>query len=395
MQTKLEKLPNSRVKLTITVPKAKMADFFDEAYKKLASTVTIKGFRPGSAPKAMTLEAIGQGRYEREALDLALPLSYSDAVKETKINPIQPPAISMKETGEGSDFIYEAEVDVMPEIKLGDYKKIRVNFKQEKHDASAEEVEKIIEKLRYRDAKFSEADRAAKNGDKVEVSFDGSIDRVKQENMSSPNYPLIIGSNTLIPGFEDKLIDMKKGEEKEFDLDVPHNQDPKKKKKAVFKVKLHKVESVDLPKADNEFAKKFGHDSLDNLNKAIRESVIVEKDTVQKRKLEEEIFNKLASITDVEIPASLIEQEIDRRIYQIQAQTGPGLEKMLEKMKKTTKDLRSDLKSEAIKTIKIGLALGEVAKSENLTESSQKDNAKKQQEITTKTINKLVELATK
>jgi len=395
MPTKLEKLPNSRVKLTITVPKEKMVGFYTEAYKKLAPSVNIKGFRPGSAPKAMTLEAIGQSRYEREALDLALPSSYAEAVKETKIKPIQPPAIGVKEAGEGKDFTYEAEVDVMPEIKLGDYKKIRVKFKSEKHDANQEEIDKIIEKLRYRDAKFTEENRAAKKGDKVEVSFEGFIDKIKQENLSSSNYPLVIGSTTLIPGFEEQLISMKKGEEKEFNLDVPHNQDPKKKKKALFKVKINKVESVNLPKTDEEFAKKFGHDSLEKLQKAIRESVIAEKETAQKRKLEGEILNKLAEMTDVEIPGSLIEQEINRRIQQIQAQTGPGFEKMLEKMKKSMNDLRNDLKNESVKTIKIGLALGEVAKNENLVQSSQKDDAQKQQEITTKTIDRLIEIATK
>lgn len=395
METKLEKLSKSRVKLNIKVPKEKMVDFFADAYKRLAPTIEIKGFRPGGAPKAMILEAIGLGKYHQQALDLALPWSYSEAIKNEKINPIQPPAIAMKQIGEDQDLIYEAEVDIIPEINLGNYQKIRVKYKPTKYTASLEEVEKVVKKLIYQAATFEEVNRPVQKDDRAEIDFEGTVDKVKQENLCSKNYPLIVGSDILIPGFEEKILAMKKGEEKEFDLNVPHVKDKDKTKKVRFKVKLNKVDKVILPKLDEIFAKKFGHKNMEDLKKAIAKSIVLEKDMQAKRKLEDEVLTKLIAGMKIDLPESLVEQEISRRISQIQAQTGPSLDKILEKMEKTLPDLRQDLRSESEKTIKIGLALGEVAKQEGLVPFGAAKDENAQREITRKTIDKLIEIATK
>jgi trigger factor len=395
MKHTLEKLPKSRVKLTIEVPQSDMVKHFEEAYKELAPTVDIKGFRPGFAPKSLTLEAIGFGRYQQAVLDKALPVSYTDAIKENKIYPIHTPAVAIKQFGEGKDFIFEAEVDIIPQIKLADYKKIKVKDTRKKQEAKKEEIEKILKNLQYKEAKFNPINRAIKKGDWVEIDYEGAVDKVKQENLASKNYPLIVGENTLLAGFEENLIGLKKNDKKEFDLEVPSVQDRKKTKRAHFIVKINEVKETILPELNNEFVKKFGHDTLDKLKTAIEESVIKEKEMKDLQVLENEILNKIVEKSAMEVPESLIDQEINRRISQIQAQTGPGFESFLQKIKKTMADLRNDLRKDAEKSIKIGLILGEIAKAENLAPKHPVKDQKEQMEITRKTLDKLINYATK
>ncbi len=395
MKHKLEKLPKSRVKITIEVPQDEMVKHFEEAYKKLAPTVDIKGFRPGFAPKSLTLEAIGFGRYQQAVLDAALPVSYSEAIRQNKIYPIHGPAVSIKQFGEDKDFIYEVEVDVIPEIKVADYKSVQVKDIRKKHEAKKEEIEKIFKNLQFREAKFNPISRTIKKGDWAEISYEGTIDKVKQENLSSSQYPLIIGENVLLEGFEEKLIGLKKGDKKEFDLNVPSVKDHAKTKKAHFSVTVNEVKESILPELNNDFAKKFGQPSLEKLKTAIEQNIIKEKEARDLQILESQILEKVVEKSELDIPESLVDQEINRRISQIQAQTGPGFQGFLQKMKKTVNDLRNDLRKDSEKSVKIGLLLGEIAKLENIAPKHPVKDQKEQVEVTRKTLNKLIEYATK
>lgn len=397
MKIKRENLPKSRVRLTIKIEASKTDKFFEEAYKKLAPTVEIKGFRPGQAPRIMTLEAIGHGRYHQTALDIALPQTYYEAVQSEKIIPIQPPAVSVKEFNEGKDFIYEAEVDIVPEIKLGDYKKVKVNppvgGKKKDLEVKKEEINKVIEKLRYQSAIFNEANRPAKKGDRVEINFDGFVDNVKQENLVSKNHPIILGEGTLIPGFEKELEGMGKEEEKEFDLNVPHSTDKSKSRKAHFKVKMLDVKETILPETNDVFSKKFGHDTMDKLTKAIENSILEEKIMRDKQQLEKEVLEKIIEKCQIDIPESMIEQEISRRLTEIQQQMGPGFPKYLQSLGKNIEDIRKEMRVSAEKSVKIGLVLGEISKAEGIYKHTH--DPKEQQEFIRKTVDKLVEEAIK
>lgn len=395
MQHKLEKLPKSRIKLTIEVPQVEMAKHFESAYKTLAPTVTIKGFRPGFAPKSLTLEAIGFGRYQQAVLDAALPVSYGEAVKQNNVYPIHSPAVSIKQFGEDKDFIYEVEVDIIPQIKVADYKSIKVKDIRKKHEAKNEELEKILKNLQFREAKFNPIERTIQKGDWVEIDYEGMVDKVKQENLCSKNYPLIVGENVLIKGFEEKLIGLKKGDKTEFDLDVPNIKDHAKTKKAHFSVTINEIKESILPDLNNDFAKKFGQDSLEKLKTAIEQSVIKEKEARDLQILESQILEKIVEKSELDVPESLIDQEINRRIAQIQTQTGPGFQGFLQKMKKNINDLRNDLKKDSEKSVKIGLLLGEIAKLENIAPKHPVKDQKEQVEITRKTLDKLIEYATK
>ena len=386
-------LPKSRVKLTIEVPSDRTDKYFDDAYKKLAPAVEIKGFRAGQAPRAMTLESIGFGRYSQTAMDIALPETYYEAIQKEKIIPVQPPAVSVKEFSEGKPLIYEAEVDIVPMIKLCEYNKIKVKYQKPKLDVKKEELDKIFERLRYQAGIYNNVERAAKNGDRVEIDFEGLVDNVRQDNLTSKNHPLILGEGTLIPGFEKELIGMKKGDEKEFDIDVPHKTERGMKKKAHFKTKMLEVKEVILPELGNDFAKKFGHDDMEKLTKAIEEKLLEEKKINDKQILEKEVLGQVVSKCELEIPESLIEQETMRRISQIQSQMGQGFTKYLESIKKSMEDLKKDLRSSAIESAKTGLIIGEIAKSEGFLKSNIKDQ-KAHEEVIRKTVDFLVKSAT-
>lgn len=394
MNVKRQNLPKSRVKLTIEVPAEKTDKFFNDAYKKLASTVEIKGFRHGQAPRTMTLESIGFGRYHQTALDLALPETYYEAVRSEKIVPIQPPAISVKEFKENTPFVYEAEVDVVPVIELGEYKKIKIKYFKPKFEVKKEELDKIISRLRHQTAVYNNVERSAQNGDRLEIDFEGTVDNVKQENLTSKNHPIILGEGVLIPGFEKELVGMKKGEEKEFNLDVPHIENRGKTKKAHFKVKVNDVKEVILPEINNDFAKKFGHDTPDKLTKAIEEKVLEEKMAKDKQMLEAKVLEKIVTGAKIEVPESLVEQEVSRRFLQIQNQMGPGFQKYLENSGKKIEDLKKDLRLSAEQSVKTGLILGEIAKAEGFLKHPSKDQ-KEHEEAIKKTIARLVDIATK
>jgi trigger factor len=407
MKVKKEILPKSRVKLTIEVPAEKVEKYFSEAYKKLAPTVEIKGFRPGQAPRAMTLESIGYGRYHQTALDLALPETYYEAIITEKIVPVQPPAVSVKEFKEGAAFIYEAEVDVVPGIKLGDYKKIKIKYQKPKFEVKKEEIDKIITRLRYQSAIFNSVDRPAKNGDRVEIDFEGTVDKVKQDNLCSKNHPIILGEGTMIPGFEKELIGMKKDEEKEFNLEVPQIKDRSKTQKAHFKVKIIDVKEVILPEVNNDFAKKFGHDTPEKLEQAIQEKVLEEKVMQDRQLLEQKVLEKVIEESKIDVPESLVEQEVSRRLLQFQNQMGPGFPKYLESIGKKIEDLKKEMRASSEQSVKIGLILGEIAKNEEFFKPHKHDDhdhnhkhdheaeQKDQQEAIKKTIDFLVESATK
>ncbi|EKD56196.1 MAG: hypothetical protein ACD_58C00273G0008 [uncultured bacterium] len=402
MKIKCEKLPKSKVKLEIEVLKEDLTKYFDEAYKKLSHQVNIKGFREGKAPKLMVIESVGLNRYNSTALDIALPQIYYQAVKDEKLVPICQPQVNIKQFGENENFIFDAEVDLMPEIKLGEYKKLKITLvpsssrgKNQKlkinSEVTKEEIEKIIKRLRYQSAKFTGVDRGAKEGDNIEIDFDGSVKGVKRDNLQSKNYPLILGEKVLVPGFEDELVDMKKGEEKEFNLEVKSSAG---KEKVDFKVKMNAVRDVELPELDENFSKKFGHDSVDKLISAIGESIKVEKEQTYRAQLEHEILEQISEKSKLDVPESLIEQEVSRKITQMQQQMGAVWQQYLDKMGKTIEDLRKEIAPGAEKQVKFGLLLGEIARDMGLLKESAKTQ-QEQEKIVKETMDKLIEMATK
>lgn len=386
MKVKKEDLKKGKYKLSISVSPEKLLKYFKSAYEKLMSDVKISGFRPGKAPRKLAEESVGIGKLLSESLDVAIQQEYFLAVQEEKMIPICPPKVTISKYPNWgltpaeieSDLVFEVEVEVMPEVKLSDFSKEKI-AKKEAAKITKEDVEKILLHLRRQKATFAEVDRAAKAGDRAEISYEGFLDKIKQDSMSSKNHPLILGEATLIPGFEEQIIGMKKDEEKKFDLTFPkdyHAKDlagpkgsPLGGKKAEFQVKLVDLKEVNLPKADDAFAANFGHKNMPELTRAIEKSLKDEVETKVRQETETEVLEAVLPHLSVEVPEGLIDQEVDRLIVNMKKQIesrGMSLDKYLQSIKKTLPELRTDLRPTAEKNIRIGFLLGKIIESQGI-----------------------------
>jgi len=377
MKTKKHQISKNRVKITVTVPAEKMEEYFESEYQRLAPTVNLPGFRPGHAPRVMTIEAIGQARLSQNALELAINEGYQKALAEHGVYPVTPPSISISKhpsftkSGE-NELVFEVEFDILPKAEIGDYKKIKVS----KIDPQAlvvtdEEVEKVIEYLRRQAAELKDVNRAARSGDWVLISFVGSIKKVIQEKLTSQNFPMVIGETPLVPGFESNLIGMKKGETKEFDLELPKDFADKNfaGKKVHFKLTLNDLKEMVLPKANEEFAKKFGAEKLSLLKANIKKSLEQEKKERETRMQIATISDQIIKMTKVDIPKSLIENEKERMkavLRENLQKQGTTLERYIENLKLTPEKIDQDLEEQAKRNIILGVGLGEIGRAEKI-----------------------------
>lgn len=397
MTSKLEKLPQSRIKLTIVADHTDLAHAADHAVKHLTGHAVVKGFRPGKAPMPMLVAQVGMGRLLNELVDHAIPeITQEIAIKE-KLIVIENPAYTLEKLCElnedgtvkaGSTLEFTVEADVAPEVTVGDYSKLKAKA-IEVDKITDKEIDEFVDELAKRRAPFEPVERAAKKDDRLTIDFAGKRNGIPEERLASKDYLVILGTEVMIPGFEDELIGKKKGDKHTFEIAFPADYHAKDLagQKVVFEVEVKEVAERKLPPIDEAFAKEFGQESVESLKKAIREereffAAEKAKDDTQALVLEE--FEKLVTM---EIPASLLEKEIDRQVdvmrQQVQ-QHGLKFDNYLDHLKKTEEQLRDEVKPTAEKAVKIGLGLGKVAEKEGIKD---KDPA-------VKAIEKLVEIAT-
>ena len=346
---KQENLPKSQIKLTIEVSKDELTKFIDKAYEKLKGEVKISGFRPGKAPRFMVEKEIGSERFQKEALEIALPETYYQAIQEKKLLPIGPPEIKMVKFVPSDSLVYEATISVVPEFDLGDYKKIIAESKIKPKEAKVEEgqIEEVIKNLQKQKSQTKEVLRPAQKGDKVEVDFEGFIEGKPVPESSSKNHPLVIGDGVMVPGFEEALIGMGKGEEKEFEVTFPSDFAQKNLagQKVKFKANLKEISEIKLPEVDDKFAKGLGQKDLAGLKEDIKKSLEKEFLKREETKFESELIEKLISGMQIEIPQFLIDEEIKGMFSEFEqrlAQTGLTLDRYLEQIKKTKEDLKKE-----------------------------------------------------
>jgi len=370
---KKEKLPQSQVKLVIEVSRDELAKFIDQAFEKLKNEVKIDGFRPGKAPRAIIEKELGSERFQQKALEIALSNTYYQAIKESQLFPLGPPGIKLVKFVPSDILVYEATISIIPEFELKDYKKKITGsaIKRQKAKVEEKQIEGVIKNLQRQKATTKEVLREARKGDKVEVDFEGFVDGKPIPEGSSKNHPIVLGEGVMVPGFEEALLGIKKGEEKEFELILPNNFSVKDfaGKKARFKVKMKKVTEIKLPKADDQFARDLNYKNISELKEAIRESL--EKEFLQKEelRLEGEIIEELIKDLEIEIPQVLIEEEkkeILKGLEQQLSNIGLTLDRYLEQIKKNREELEKGLEEEAKKKIKIALVLDKIAQKEDI-----------------------------
>lgn len=369
MKAKLEKLNPAHVRLTITVAGADLVHYFDHSLEELGKQVQLPGFRPGTAPRALLLEHLGYARVEQNALQHAIPQSYYRAVKEHSLQAVQQPSVSIKEHGdylEGKkDLIFIAEVDILPPVTVTGWETIRLP-KAKPLTADEKEVEQALAMIQKQRATHTPVERPAQTGDQVEISFSGTVDSKPHEALQSKHYPVVIGTNVLVPGFENELIGMKKGEEKTFSVtfpkDYPHAEF--REKKAQFQVTMERVQEVGVVPVDDELAKTLGAKTVSELKERLRTQLINEKKMFAEHKDVEFVLDKLAQKTKAALPESFIEHEKNRLRERLLAQLASReqtLEHYLSHLKKTQKEFEQDLYEQAQRNTKVGLALRFIA----------------------------------
>lgn len=378
MKVTKEDLKKSKIKLTIEVEPKELAVHNREAFEKIAQGVKIDGFRPGKAPFKLVEAAVGHNRLIADGIDAALNASYIEALKQEKLSPLSNPEVNIKKSPQFSldeteildNLVYEATFDIMPEVTLQDYSKLSLKTPK-KEEAKDADVEKIIDHLRKQKATFKDVERGAKKGDRIEINYDGFLKKVKIDRMCSKNHPMILGEGNLIPGFEEEVVGMKKGEKKEFKIKFPKDYHDKEiaGKDAEFHVTLVDLKEVILPELNDDFAKAFGHNTVKKLNDAIRENLELEMEQNYRNKLEMDVVDKVLPLLKVETPESLIHQEIDRMIDGFRQQVesnGLAFDKYLEGMKKSIGDLEKEMHDQAEKNVRVGLMLGKIIEKEKI-----------------------------
>ncbi len=372
MEIKVERLKQSKVKLVITLEPKEMIKHFNHAYEHVAPTAKLPGFRPGKAPRKLIESTIGVSRILGEGLDQAISEGYLKALKENNLSSMSSPSIKINKYpnyGETEEEIanpleFEMEIMVFPEVTLADYSKIKIE-KPKKEEVKEEDIKKILDNLQKQKASFVEIDREAKDGDWVEVSFEGSLKGVKIDSMCSKNHPLILGEKSLIPGFEEQIVGMKKGEKKTFKIKFPKDYHAKEYagKEAEFSVDIINLKEVKLPPIDDTFAADFGQKNADELIEAIKKNLSLELDKKYQDDLENKVLDKMLPLVKADIADEMVNQEVNRIFTGYQEQLkgmGMNFETYLSSVKKTAEELQKEMRPTAEKNIKIGLMLGKI-----------------------------------
>lgn len=388
MNTKVEKLENSIVKIEVTVPVEKFQEAIKKAYKKNCSKFAVPGFRKGKTPLAIIEKNYGDSVFFEEAVNIICDETYPLAIEENDISPVDYPEIGVVKIGKDTELIYTASVTVKPEVNLGNYKGIEV--KKNVYTVSDEDVLVTLTSMREKNARIVSKDEGViENGNIAVIDFEGFIEDVPFDGGKGENHELTIGSATFIPGFEDQLVGLKVNESKDVNVNFPeeYHSEELKGKPALFKVTIKEIKVKELPELDDEFVKDVSEfDTLDELKADITKKQEDSNNDKAKKEFEEELLNKVADSCSVEIPQVMVEREIDYMLkdldYRLQYQ-GMSIDKYVELMGTTLEALRKDFNEMALGKVKMNLVLETIAKVENITASDEEVD-KKAEEIATK-----------
>ena len=368
--------------IEIKVEGKEWEEALDKAFKEANKKAKIDGFRPGHAPKEVFIKKYGEQALYMDAAEAVVDGAYEKMLKENEKNLedlVARPDVQVKDIN-GKGVIFNFVLTMRPEVKLGDYKKI--NVKREKAKVTAEEIEDTIENIRHRYAEDVLKDGEIKDGDVAVIDFEGFVDGVAFEGGKGENYSLKIGSGTFIPGFEEQLIGLKSGDEKDVEVTFPedYHAEDLKGKKATFKVKVHEVKEVKVPELDKDFFEDLGMEGVDTKEKLeakISESILTNKESELENKYIDELLEAAAKDTEVDIPEVMIDDELERMISQYDSHLrsqGITLEQFYKFTNSDEEALKSQMRPEAARRVKHRLMLEEIAKQEKIEISDEEAN---------------------
>ena len=384
MSFKVEQLEEKNmVKLVIEASAEEFEAGLNAAYNKNKNKISVPGFRKGKAPRKMIEQLYGSQIFFEDAANEIIPDAYADAAKESGLDIVSQPKVSIEQLEAGKPFIFAAEVAVRPEVELGEYKGVEVTKAgAEVTDADVEEELKKVQDQNSRTV--SVEDRPVKDGDMTVIDFEGFIDGEAFEGGKGENYPLTIGSHSFIDTFEEQMIGMNIGEEKELNVTFPedYHAENLKGKPATFKVTVKEIKEKQLPELDDDFAQDVSDfDTLAEYKDDLKKKIAERKESEAKAKKESEAIEKVVEAAKMDIPQAMIDTQVNRMLEDFAMrlqQQGLSVEQYFQYTGMTADKIMEEMKPEAVKRIKNSLVLEAVAKAENIEVSEEEFEAELQ-----------------
>ncbi|EAD6226639.1 TPA: trigger factor [Listeria monocytogenes] len=372
MSVKWEKQEGNVGKLTFEIEQEKVKEGLDRAFVKVRKTLNVPGFRKGKVPRQIFNQRFGEEALFQDALDILLPEVYSAAIDEAGIDPVDTPQVNIESMEKGETWVLTTEVTVKPEVKLGDYKGLEVEKRET--ELTTEELEAELKQLQERQAELVvKEDAPAENGDTVILDFEGFKDGVAFEGGQAENHSLELGSGQFIPGFEEKLVGLKAGDEADIELTFPeeYHAEDLAGQPVVFKVKLHEIKTKEVPALDDELAKDIDEEveTLDELKEKISKRLQEAKEESVAQAKQEEVIAKAVENAEVDIPHAMVHHEADHLMnhfaQDLQAQ-GLTPELYYQFTGQTEEAMHAQMEKDAEKRVKMNLVLEAIAEAENI-----------------------------
>ncbi len=364
-----EKVEKSQVALTIEVSAAEFEAAIEKAYQKMRKTINIPGFRPGKAPRKMVEKMYGVEVFYDEAINNAFPDAYEAAVKEQDLQVVGYPSVELVGEVTKDGFTFKAVAPVYPEVTLGEYKGL--SAEKEEVKVMAADVNERLKQLADRNTRLVSVERAAKNGDTAVIDFEGFLDGVPFDGGKGEGHSLELGSHSFVPGFEEQIVGMKAGEEKDLDITFPEEYTPELAGKAVvFKVKVHEVKEKEVPAMDDEFAKDVSEfDTLKELKADLKKKITEERKAAANQAFEDTLMHMVADGITADIPDAMIEGQARQFLnnFKMQiTQQGIPYEQYMKMTNMSEEKLLEDAKEPAAQQVRLDLALAAIIKAEKI-----------------------------
>ncbi|MEI3140082.1 MAG: trigger factor [Lachnospiraceae bacterium] len=398
MSLKVENLEHNMAKLTIEVSAEEFEEAIKHAYVKNKNKINIHGFRKGKAPQAMIEKMYGAGIFYEDAANELIPKAYDAEIENCDLDLVSQPKIDVVQIEKGKPFIFTAEVAVKPEVTLGAYEGVEVP--KTEINVTDEEVDAEVDKEREKNSRTTTVeDRGVENGDMIKLDFDGSVDGVAFDGGKAENYDLTVGSGSFIPGFEEQLVGVKAGEEKEVKVTFPEDYHAKDLagKEAVFKCKVNEIKVKELPEANDEFAQDVSEfDTLAEYKEDLKKKLTERKEAAAKNAKEAAAVEAAVANAEMDIPDAMIDGQVRQMANdfarRIQSQ-GLTVDQYFQFTGMTAEKLMDQMKPEALKRIKNSLVLEAIAAKENfeIAEEKIEEELKKMSEAYKMEVDKIKE----
>ncbi|HUD10105.1 MAG TPA: trigger factor [Candidatus Saccharimonadales bacterium] len=372
MQVTKKNLADTRVKLSITASSAELDRIKQQVVGKLSKDVKLQGFRAGKAPAGLVEKSLEPSRLQSEFLDEAINMLYVEAANQTKIRPVEQPQVEISKFVPFTTLEFTAEMGTVGEVTLPDYKHIKLDKKSV--TITAKDINEVIDRLKVREAEKKEVKRVAKDGDEVTIDFIGVDNKTKEPiaGADGKDYPLLLGSNTFIPGFEPEVVGLKTGDKKTFTITFPndYNVTSLQNRKVSFTVTAKQVNEATEPKVDDAFAAKVGpFKTLTELKADIKKQLTAERERESESAFENELVNMITLKATVSIPKVLVDEQLEsmeQEERQNLTYRGQTWQEHLKVEGITEEQHRERNRGQAEQRVKGGLVLSEIADKEGI-----------------------------